>query len=127
MGRLRIPLFIIIGLAVGIALGLYIGWEAIPTEFVDASPVYLVEEQKQDYARMIAAVYAVEGDLTAAQQRLDDLGPDGEDVLTAVMLDSILLQQNPTEIRQLVNLAAMLGIVSPAMDPYLSPTEEPAS
>jgi len=125
MSRLRIFLLIIIGLAVGVALGLYIGWELFPTEFVDASPVYLAEEQKQDYARMIAAAYAVEGDLTAAQQRLDDLGPGGKDVLTAVMLDAILLQQNLTEIRQLVNLAAVLDIVSPAMDPYLSPAVEP--
>jgi hypothetical protein len=125
MTHLRIPLFIFIGLLLGIGLGLYVGWELLPTEFVDASPAYLAEGYQQEYVRMIAAAYAVEGDLTAAQTRLSGLGADGEDMLTAVTLDTILQQQNETEIRQLVNLAAALGIYSPAMDPYLPVPAEP--
>jgi hypothetical protein len=41
------------------------------------------------------------------------------------MLDAILQQNNDIEIRQLVNLAAALGIYSPAMDPYLPSAPEP--
>lgn len=117
----------IVGLAIGLGLGLYLGWQAFPTEYVNANPSYLADSYKWDYAHMIATAYAGEGDLNAAQVRLARLGEDGEDILTAVMLDAILQQQNETEIRQLVNLAADLGIYSPAMDPYLSPLGEPTS
>jgi len=120
MSYLRIPLIIIIGLAAGLGIGLYVGWELVPTEYVNASPAYLAEPYQQDYVRMVAAAYAVEGDLTAAQTRLDSLGENGRSILTAVMLDAILHQQNDPEIRQLVNLAAAVGISSPAMEPYLN-------
>jgi hypothetical protein len=124
MSYLRIPLIIIIGLAAGLGLGLYIGWSLVPTEYVNANPAYLAEIYQQDYVRMIAATYAVEGDLTAAQTRLDSLGTNGRSVLTAVMLDAILQQQNEAEIRQLVHLAAAVGISSPAMAPYLNQPPE---
>jgi hypothetical protein len=125
MNRIRIPFLLLLGLAIGIGLGLYVGWELLPTEFVDASPAYLADGYQQEYVRMIAAAYAVEGDLTAAQTRLSGLGTDGEAILTAVTLDTILQQQNETEIRQLVNLTAALGIYSPAMEPYLPPEPAP--
>lgn len=124
MSYLRIPLIIIIGLAAGLGLGLYIGWSLVPTEYVNANPAYLAETYQQDYVRMVAAAYAVEGDLTAAQTRLDSLGEKGRTLLTAVMLDAILQQQNEAEIRQLVNLAAAVGISSPAMEPYLNQPPE---
>lgn len=126
MSHLRIPLVIIIGLALGLGLGLLIGWRLYPTEFVNATPAYLAAEYQQDYARLVAASYAVDGDLTAAQTRLHSLGENGEAVLTAVMIDAILKQQNEQEIRQLVNLAAAMGISSPAMTPYLNPPPEGA-
>lgn len=120
MHRLRIPLLLLIGLVLGIGLGLYIGWEAAPAEYVDANPGYLADEYQQDYVRMIAAAYAVEGDADLAQARVAGLGAEGMEVVTAVTLDAILQQQDLAEIRQLVNLAAVLGIYSPAMDPYLA-------
>ncbi|HRQ39337.1 MAG TPA: hypothetical protein PLD25_15630 [Chloroflexota bacterium] len=121
MHRLRIPLVIIIGLALGLGLGLLIGWRLYPTEFVNATPAYLAPAYQQDYVRLVAAGYAMDRDLAAAQTRLGSLGENGEAVLTAVMIDAILKQQNEPEIRQLVNLAAAVGIQSPAMTPYLNP------
>lgn len=125
MSRLRIPFFVLVGLAIGLGLGLYVGWEVEPTEYVNADPTLLAGGFKRDYVRMIAAAYAVEGDLAAAQARLTGLGDDAEALLTAVMLDAILQQEDPKEIRQLVSLAAALGITSPAMTPYLPPVTEP--
>lgn len=124
MHRLRIPLVILIGLALGLGLGLLIGWRLYPTEFVNATPAYLAPTYRQEYARLVAAGYAMDGDLAAAQARLLSLGEDGEAVLTAVMIDAILKQQNEQEIRQLVNLAAGVGISSPVMTPYLNPPTE---
>jgi uncharacterized membrane protein len=125
MNRLRIPFLIIIGLIIGLGLGLYIGWEAYPTEFVNASPAYLSDTHRREYVRMIAGAYAVEGDLAVAQTRLASLGEGGQELLTAVTLDAILQPQSETEIRQLVTLATALGIYSPAMEPYLAPATEP--
>lgn len=124
MGRLRIPLVIMLGLGLGVGLGLLIGWRLYPTEFVNATPAYLAPAYQQDYARLAAAGYAMDGDLAAAQTRLQSIGDDGEAVLTAVMIDAILKQQNEQEIRQLVNLAAAVGINSPVMSPYLNQSPE---
>lgn len=124
MARLRPLLIIIIGLALGIGLGLYLGWVAWPTEFTDANPAILQEAYRQDYVRLIAAAYTADNDLNMAQRRVASLGEDGRDVVLSVTLDTILQGGDAAEIRQLVRLAADLGLSSPAMTPYL-PEETP--
>jgi hypothetical protein len=119
MSRLRPFLTIIFGLALGIGLGLYLGWVAWPTEFTDANPSVLQDSYRQDYVRLIAAAYTADNDLPAAQQRVASLGQDGQDVVLAITLDTILQGGDEAEIRQLVRLAADLGLSSPVMVPYL--------
>lgn len=119
MSRLQPLLIIIFGLALGIGLGLYLGWEAWPTEFTDANPAILQETYRYDYVRLIAAAYTADNNLPAAQQRVADLGTSGPDVVLTVTLDTILQGGDEAEIRQLVRLAADLGLSSPAMTPYL--------
>ena len=119
MSRLRPLLIIVVGLVLGIGLGLYLGWEAWPTEFTDANPSVLQETYRQDYVRLIATAYTADNNLPAAQQRVADLGADGREVVLAVTLDTILQGGDDAEIRQLVRLAADLGLTSPAMTPYL--------
>jgi hypothetical protein len=110
---------ITLGLALGIGLGLYLGWVAWPTEFTDANPSVLQETYRHDYVRLIAAAYTADNSLPAAQQRVASLGNNGQDVVMAVTLDTILQGGDEIEIRQLVRLAADLGLSSPAMAPYL--------
>jgi hypothetical protein len=119
MSRLRPLLIIVVGLALGIGLGLYLGWVAWPTEFTDANPAILQETYRQDYVRLIAAAYTADNNLPTAQRRVANLGADGRDVVLAVTLDTILQGGDDVEIRQLVRLAADLGLSSPAMTPYL--------
>ena len=111
--------FIVIGLAIGIGLGLYLGWVAWPTEFTDAAPSIMQESYQRDYVVMIAAAYSRDGDLETARRRLRGLGDDGEEFLLAVTLDQILRGDDETRIRQLVRLASDVGLSSPAMAPYL--------
>jgi len=120
MALLRKLLLLILGLALGVGLGLYLGWVAWPTEFTDANPSILVENYRQDYARMVADAYAADGDLTAAQRRIASLGGDSQEFLLSVTLDAILLGQDEAEIRRLVRLSADLGLSSPAFAPYLA-------
>ncbi|MCA9969877.1 MAG: hypothetical protein KC425_06665 [Anaerolineales bacterium] len=116
---LRILGLVGIGLAAGAGLGLFLGWNVWPTEYTDAVPAIMQENYRQDYAHMIAAAYAVDGDLAAARQRVASLGEAGADFYFSVTLDAILLGQDETEIRQLARLAADLGYESPALTPYL--------
>jgi len=108
-----------LGLLLGAGLGLYLGWVVWPTEFTNANPAALQESYRQDYARMIAAAYAEDGNLAAAEKRVESLGENGRDFYFSFTLDAILRGGNETEIRRLARLAADLGFSSPAMTPYL--------
>ena len=119
MARFRPVIFILIGLAVGAGLGLYVGWVAWPTEFSDATPMLLEDTYGQDYALMVAAAYAEDGDLPLAQQRINSLGPDAEHLLLDMAVEMILQARDEREIRQVVRLASALDLYSPAMEPYL--------
>ncbi len=119
MTRFRPLIFVLIGLAVGAGLGLYIGWVAWPTEFSDATPMLLDDTYRQDYVLMVATAYAEDDNLPLAQQRINSLGPDGEQLLLNMAVEMILQAEDETEIRQVVRLAAALDLYSPAMEPYL--------
>lgn len=125
MGQLRIVFFLLLGLLLGGGLGLYFGWEIWPIQVTDADPSFLAEAHRQEYVRMVAAAYAVEADAATAEARLSQLGSDWSTLLTAVTLDAILQQQNPTDIQHLVQLATTFDISSPAMAPYLPTASEP--
>ena len=116
---LRNIALILVGLAMGVGLGLLLGWVVWPTEYTDATPIILQDAYRRDYLRMIAGAYAEDGDLAAAADRLDSLGPNGSEELFSLMLDAILAGNDESETRQLVQLAAALGFTSPAMQPYL--------
>ncbi len=119
-GWMRNLVWIGIGLLLGAALGLFLGWVAWPAEFEEANPAFLEEQYQRDYTVMIASTYALDGDLAAARRRLNSLGKDDTNAwLLDQVVAHILENENETEIRQLVRLAADLGLSSPAMAPYL--------
>ena len=51
-------------------LGLYVAWNIAPVTFNDSEPADLGTSEKEDYLRMIAASYNLEGDLQLANRRL---------------------------------------------------------
>jgi len=126
MKRFLPLLFLLTGLLMGGGLGLYLGWVAWPVEFTDATPALLQADVRRDYALMIAAAYAADGNLPLARQRLGSLGPEGEQLVMDVMLESILSGQNERDTTYLVCLSDAIGLYSPAMEPYLERCREPA-
>ena len=119
-GRVKSILWVGLGLLFGVALGLFLGWVAWPTQFTEADPTILEESYQSDYTVMIASTYAVDGDLAGARRRLASLGKeDSQAWLLDQVVAHILENDNETEIRQLVLLAHDLGLSSPAMEPYL--------
>ena len=67
-------ILLLAGLAIGVGLGLYIGWVAAPVQYVDTAPNSLQRAFKDDYILMIASAYAGDGDLPAARSQLAGLG-----------------------------------------------------
>lgn len=61
------------GILLGFGLGLAIAWSFEPALFFGAAPADLRSEAKDDYLRMIASSYRVDGDMARAMQRVDAL------------------------------------------------------
>jgi hypothetical protein len=118
---LRIVLWLGLGVILGLASGLLLGWVVWPIEFTEADPTVLEESYQEDYTVMIATAYSLDQDLNGARQKLSRLGKqDSNAWLLSVTVDYILNQSDEDEIRYLVQLASDLGLYSPAMDPYLT-------
>ncbi len=111
---------LLVGLIIGGGIGLLLGWLVWPTEYTEATPLILEDEYRQDYLLMAAAAYAVDGDLVVATERIDSLGVNGRNHLFDITIDTILTGGNEQHIHQLVQLAADLGLSSPAMTPFLT-------
>lgn len=124
MKRLPTPIFILLGLAIGIGLGLAIGWVFWPTEFTDANPSVLEDRYRRDYVLLIADSYALDNNLAAAQQHIDQLGEGGSQYVLSVLIEMILRQDDESTIRRLTRLANDIGQFTPAMAPYLPTTPE---
>ena len=126
MKRIPTPIFILLGLAIGVGLGLAIGWVFWPTEFTDANPTVLEDRYRRDYVLLIADSYALDNNLAAARQRIEQLGEDGPQYVLQVLIEMILRQDDEAAIRRLTRLASDIGQYTPAMDPYLPATPETA-
>ncbi len=67
IGRLAAAL---VGLAIGIAIGLGIAWGLWPVQYTNADPADLRLAYKDDYIRMVGAMFEMDGDLAGAKRRL---------------------------------------------------------
>ena len=116
---LRTIAWISLGALVGIALGLLVGWVVWPLEYSEADPTILEEGYQRDYTLMIASAYSLDRDLDLARTRLRSLGSaEPNKWLLTVTVDHILEGGDEVVSQHLVDLASMLGIYSPVMDPY---------
>jgi hypothetical protein len=70
----RVPFDILITLLIGLGLGLAYSWLISPLRVVDADPIALRADFKDNYRSAIAAAYATTGNLPRAQARLSLLG-----------------------------------------------------
>lgn len=77
---------LIIGLLIGIALGLLYGWVFQPLDVEHTSPESLREVYRTEIILMVAEVYASEGNIERAHQRMEVFGfqSDGDLVNNAI-------------------------------------------
>lgn len=109
-----------IGAALGLLLGLVIGWALWPVQYTNTSPAVLRQDHYNDYVLMVAAAYEVDGDLGEARQRLALLDPE-EPGAPVVELGERLIERNGSddEIARLADLAWALGSITPPLLPYV--------
>ena len=111
---------LVLGLIIGGAIGLYIGWVQFPLEYVDSPMVDLEQRAKDEYTVMIAAGYQHDSDGLGAVERLRRLGVDNvPEYVQTVTERYITNSRDLQDTRLLVNLSNGLGRLTPIMEPFL--------
>jgi hypothetical protein len=124
---------VLVGVAVGLGLGFLMGWGIWPVEYYDTDPVDLRAEHKEEYIVLVAAAYAVNGDLDHAKDRLAKLEEEDIGQVVADLAERYLERgEDATTTTNLVMLADALGSSTEAMlayvaTPTLAPTFTPTA
>jgi hypothetical protein len=121
----RTFLALLIGLGLGALGGAVTGW-LVPAQEVSANLSKLHPDYKAEYAVMVGAAYAVNGDWDLAQARLGRLAePDPAGYIVLLAERYIASGRSPDDIRNLVRLASRYGYITSPMAPYLPPSGGP--
>lgn len=104
----RIPFDILIALLIGLGLGLAYSWLISPLKVIDADPIALRADFKDNYRSAIAAAYASTGNLPRAQARLLLLGDTNSIDTLNSQAQRLIASGEFTQADQLVALAGAL-------------------
>ncbi len=115
----RSLLWLVVGLGAGALLGAALGW-LLPLRAPVGEIPALHPDYRADYAVMVGAAYAEDGDWDRAQARLGRLAEADPAAYVARLAEQYIVEGRPPEdIRYLVALAVRFGYTTPAMQPYL--------
>ena len=122
---LRVIRSLMLGLLIGTAVGLFLGWVQFPASGRSSALSDLAQPYRDEYTVMIAAGYAVDADLPGAGERLGRLyaeldGPELRQAIDRVITNSA---RGLDDISLLVGLARDLGQLTAIMRPFLPPDE----
>lgn len=129
---------LLIGLVVGLALGLVYSWVVDPVKLTNAYPAVLRSDHRDEWVRLAALSYVVDGDLDRARARLEGLerGDVGR-ALTALIEAYAAGGRSSDTLRRLTTLAEAVDVKTPAMSIYAAvtvsapptrtPTDEPST
>jgi hypothetical protein len=118
---------LIVGLAIGLALGLVYTWGIAPAELTNTYPALLRTDYRWDWVRLTAISYVAEGDLEQARARLDGLEhEDVAHVLETLIEEYATAGRSADAMRRLTTLAQALDVYTPAMLVYLYTPELPS-
>ncbi|MAU10273.1 MAG: hypothetical protein CL607_10660 [Anaerolineaceae bacterium] len=109
----------VIGVAIGLVAGLFIGWTVAPIEYVNSPMTSLSIRHQQEYTVMVAEGYLVDGDVLGAVERLRVLGMSNVPLYVQEVTETYISNSRDLDdIQKLVALAAGLGRLTPVMEPY---------
>jgi hypothetical protein len=110
---------LVIFFAIGLGLGLYVGWVALPVQYTDTAPASLRQPVKDEAVLMIAAIYARDQDEQAAGARLVELGLNDPAAAVAATAQRALANGAPeADLRRLAGLALAFGPLPADLQPY---------
>lgn len=116
---MRFILSLLIGLAIGAGLGLYLGWVQFPRQYINSPITDLSPRYKDEYTVMIATGYSADRDLVGAVERLRILGVENIPAYVQETTERYITNsRNVDDIRYLVILAEGLDRLTPIMEPY---------
>jgi hypothetical protein len=115
----RFIISLLIGLAVGVGHGLYLGWVQFPKQYINSPITDLSPRYKDEYTVMIATGYSADRDLVGAVERLRVLGVENIPAYVQETTERYITNsRNVDDIRYLVILAEGLDRLTPIMEPY---------
>lgn len=119
---LRLTRSLILGLLFGMLAGLYFGWFPFPPDARGSAISDLAQRYRDEYTVMIAAGYAADRDASGALERLKLLERKNIPVYLQRSVERIISTsaRGLDDIRLLVRLAYDLGLLTPAMQPFLT-------
>ena len=120
---------VLAGIVIGLLVGLWLGHDTQPAEDYTVALADLEEQRREDYIVLVSALYALEGDLTRAEERLARLNEEDTAQLVADLAVKYIEGDKGLEVTQdLATLAHALGVGDEGMLAYVvTPTQPPTS
>lgn len=120
---------VLAGIVIGLLVGLWLGHDTQLAEDYTVALADLEEQRREDYIVLVSALYALEGDLTRAEERLARLSEEDTAQLVADLAVKYIEGDKGLEVTQdLATLAHALGVGDEVMLAYvITPTHTPTS
>lgn len=117
---------LLLAVAAGVAGGLFYTWVLSPPDVQDTAPGALRVRDKLAYLCLVGDLYAFEGDLERAKERLAglDLEPDGP-ALAGFVEQALDAGWRPEDVRNLARLAEALGASGGVLAVFAGPSPAP--
>jgi hypothetical protein len=106
----------LVGILVGAAIGLFIGWYLWPVQWINATPADLRTDLQNDYMMMTIDSFRVNGDATLASYRYSLLGEDA-----AAALAAVAPYEDPNVLAAFEQAIASVPVVTPEPTPPQGP------
>ena len=111
---------VLAGIVIGLLVGLWLGHDTQPAEDYTVALAALEEQRREDYIVLVSALYAVEGDLDRAEERLARLSEGDMAQLVADLAVKYVEEDKGLGVTQdLATLAHALGADSDVMLVYV--------
>jgi hypothetical protein len=111
---------LLIGVLIGLAVGVFLGWEQFPVEYTNSPMSALAPRYQEDYTVMVAEGYLYDQDINGALTRLQPLGEENIFDYIQDLTERLISQSKITAIPPMVALAEAVGRLTPAMEIYRS-------
>ena len=124
-----------VGCLVAIVMGVFIGQYVIPLSITDGQISQMSAAETEEFVKLIAAEFAVDGDIEKARTRLQELGLPRPEQYVALLADTYIQEgrgKEDSDLQNVIRLADILGSATQNMIAFIStptplstPTEPP--